>query len=120
MKKIMIADDEEMIRSLVSATLEDDEYIIIEASDGERALTLAQEEKPDLLLLDVKMPGKSGFEVCRTLKSDPKTKSVYIIMLTGQSRAKDIKEGKQAGADDYFTKPFSPLSLLKKIGSLLR
>jgi len=119
MKKIMIADDEEMIRKLVLATLENKDYSILEAVDGKQALAIAQEEKPDLLLLDVNMPKKNGFEVCKALKSDPETKSIHIIMLTGQTKEMDIKAGKRAGADDYFTKPFSPLSLLEKVGSVL-
>jgi len=119
MNKIMIADDEKMIRKLVLATLKSDDYILLEATNGEQALKIAQEKKPDVLLLDVKMPKKTGLEVCEILKSNPETRSIYIIMLTGQANEDDLKAGKTAGANDYFTKPFSPLSLLEKIGSVL-
>jgi CheY-like chemotaxis protein len=115
-KKIMLADDDPTIRLLVNATLRNDAYQLIEASDGEEALVLARDEMPDLILLDVSMPKLDGLEVCRRLKSDPQTRGIRIIMLT--ARAPDT-EGESLGADGYFTKPFSPLALLGKIGEML-
>jgi len=119
MKKIMLADDDQTIRLLVNATLRSDAYELIEASDGEEALTLARQELPDLILLDVTMPKVDGFEVCRRLKADPKTKDIRIIMLTARAQDADREQGETLGADGYFTKPFSPLALLGKIGEVL-
>lgn len=115
MRKLLIADDEEGIRSLVRMTLADDSYQILEARDADEALALAQQHRPHLMFLDVMMPGLSGFDVCRTLKADPSTAEITIIMLTAQAQERDREEGVAAGADDYFTKPFSPVGLLYKV-----
>lgn len=115
MRKLLIADDEAGIRSLVKMTLESDDYEIMEASDGVEALALAKEHQPHLLLLDVSMPGLSGFDVCRAIKADPGLKEIRVIMLTALAQESDIAEGKAAGADDYFTKPFSPIALIRKV-----
>jgi two-component system phosphate regulon response regulator PhoB len=115
MRKLLMADDESGVRSLVKMTLESDAYEIIEASDGEEALRLAREHRPDLMLLDVSMPGMTGFDVCRSLKDDPETEGIKVIMLTARAQQMDMEEGQKAGADDYFTKPFSPVALLKKV-----
>jgi DNA-binding response OmpR family regulator len=115
MKKLLMADDESGVRSLVRMTLESDAYEIIEASNGEDALRLAREHRPDLVLLDVAMPGLSGFDVCRSLKEDPETERIKVVMLTARAQQMDIEEGQKAGADDYFTKPFSPVALMRKV-----
>lgn len=119
MNKVLIADDESGIRSLVHMTLESEDYEILEAADGEEALRVAREHLPALILLDVMMPKKTGFEVCRELKSDPATDAIYCVILTARSQAADEVEGRAAGADDYFTKPFSPLALLRKVDEVL-
>jgi two-component system, OmpR family, phosphate regulon response regulator PhoB len=115
MKKLMIADDEDGIRSLVKMTLAVDSFEIVEARDGDEALAVARREQPDLLFLDVMMPGTSGVDVCRTLKEDPATAGITIVMLTAKAQEQDREEGLAAGADDYFTKPFSPVGLLTKV-----
>jgi DNA-binding response OmpR family regulator len=115
MKKLMIADDEDGIRSLVRMTLAVDSFEIVEARDGDEALAVARRERPDLLFLDVMMPGTSGVDVCRTLKEDPATAGITIVMLTAKAQEQDREEGLAAGADDYFTKPFSPVGLLTKV-----
>jgi CheY-like chemotaxis protein len=115
LKKLLMADDESGVRSLVRMTLESDAYEILEASDGNQALELAREHQPDLVLLDVAMPGMSGFEVCRLIKEDPETKQIKVIMLTARAQQMDVEEGQKSGADDYFTKPFSPVALMKKV-----
>lgn len=115
MKKLLIADDEDGVRSLVRMTLEADAYLILEARDADEALALAREERPDLMFLDVMMPGESGVEVCRALKADPRTAGITIVMLTAQAQDRDREDGLAAGADDYFTKPFSPVNLLSKV-----
>ena len=115
MRKLLIADDEDGIRSLVRMTLESDAYDILEASDGDEALMMALEHQPELVLLDASMPGLSGFEVCRALKERPSTSGITVIMLTALAQESDRAKGEAAGADDYFTKPFSPVALLRKV-----
>lgn len=115
MKKLLIADDEDGVRSLVRMTLESDSREILEARDAKEALAVAREHRPDLMFLDVMMPGFSGFDVCKALKADPKTAGITIIMLTAQAQERDREDGLAAGADDYFTKPFSPVGLLTKV-----
>lgn len=121
MKKILIVDDQPEVRELVSVTLEVGPYQIFTASNGTQALTLAQAEHPDLILLDVMMPGggPDGFEVCRQLKSDQHTQDIYIVMLTSKGQDRDKEIGIEAGADDYFVKPFSPLELIEKVEDVL-
>ena len=115
MRKLLIADDETGIRSLVRMTLAREQYEILEATDGEEALALAREHHPELVLLDVMMPGLTGFEVCRALKDDPATAQATVVMLSAKSQEEDRQQGLASGADDYFTKPFSPIALLRKI-----
>ncbi len=120
-KKILLADDEETVRSLVAATIRDDEqYSLLEAKDGNEALEIARRERPDLILLDIVMPGKTGYEVCRLLKSDPTTKHVSIILLTALTQEADRQAGRAAGADGYFSKPFSPVALIRKVEEILK
>ncbi|HLF69707.1 MAG TPA: response regulator [Actinomycetota bacterium] len=115
MRKLLIADDEDGIRSLVRMTLESEDYEIIEAKDGQAALQLATEHLPTLALLDVAMPGMTGFAVCRALKENPTTAGITVVMLTARAQDSDRQLGEEAGADDYFIKPFSPLALLRKV-----
>lgn len=116
--KLLIADDEPAVRALVHATLEGDDYVILEAGDGEEALAVARAEHPALVLLDIMMPRLDGLEVCRRLKADPGTRDIVIVMLTAQAQERDRDRGLAAGADDYFTKPFSPLALLNTVEQL--
>jgi CheY-like chemotaxis protein len=119
-KKILLADDEPAVRRLVTATLADEtRYQILEAGDGAEALTLARAEHPALLLLDINMPELDGYEVCRALKSDPTTEGIVIVMLTAMAQPADRERGLAAGADGFFTKPFSPLALLEKVEEVL-
>ncbi len=120
MKKILIVDDEEKVRKLVEVTLSVGELEILHASTGDEALGVIRETRPDLILLDVMMPGKlDGLDVCRILKKDPGTKDIYIIMLTARGQQVDKENGLAAGADDYFVKPFSPMELMDKIDNIL-
>ncbi len=119
MTKLLIADDEIGVRNLVRMTLVDERYDIVEAENGDEALELAREHRPDLVLLDVMMPKRSGLEVCRMLKDDPETADITIVMLTAKGQDADFEEGRNAGADDYFTKPFSPVALLRKVDEVL-
>jgi CheY-like chemotaxis protein len=119
MKKLLIVDDDPGIRGLVRMTLGRGDYEILEAADGEEALTLARRHRLDLVLLDVDMPGRSGVEVCQALRDDPDTAGIPVVMLTARAGPLDRKRGLEAGADDYLTKPFSPLALLRKVDEFL-
>lgn len=120
MKKILLVDDQPEVRELVSVTLEIGPYSILTAENGQQALECALSEMPDLILLDVMMPnGPSGLEVCRQLKSDERTQGITIIMLTAKGQKQHVQEGYDAGADDYFIKPFSPVELIQKVESVL-
>jgi CheY-like chemotaxis protein len=119
LRTVLIADDESSIRLLVHATIESDDYTVVEASDGAQAWALAQELKPSLVLLDVQMPGQSGLEVLRSIKADPDLKATRVILLTSKAQERDIEVGLIAGADFYLTKPFSPLDLLTRVEEAL-
>ena len=119
-KKVLLADDEEDVLMLVSATLGgDDRFNLILARDGEEALARARNDNPDLIFLDVMMPKMDGFEVCKALKSDNATNHVKVVMLTATAQELDKAKAEEAGADFYFTKPFSPTALLNKVEELL-
>jgi two-component system, OmpR family, phosphate regulon response regulator PhoB len=115
MRTLLIVDDEEGVRSLVRMTLESENYQILEATEGAEALDLARRHRPGLVLLDVMLPGSSGIEVCRQLKSDPQTASGAVVMLTAKAQTTDLEEAEAAGADGYFTKPFSPVALMQRV-----
>ncbi len=120
MKKILIVDDQEEIRRLVDITLRVENYQILQAESGEEAIEIVKAEKPDLIIMDIMMPGGiDGLEATRILKNDPETKECLIIMLTAKGQSYEREEGLAAGADDYFAKPFSPLVLIKKVEELI-
>jgi CheY-like chemotaxis protein len=120
MKTLLIVDDQAEIRELVQITLRTSELKVIQADNGQKAVDIALSEQPDLIIMDIDMPGTmNGLEAARTLKSNPKTRNITIVMLTGKDREEDRQRGKDAGADDYFTKPFSPLELIKKVEDVL-
>jgi DNA-binding response OmpR family regulator len=120
MKKILIVDDQFEVRELVEVTLRVKDYQIFKAKSGEEAIEIARAEKPDLIIMDVMMPGgMDGLETTRILKNNPETKDINIIMLTAKGQEADKKSGFEAGADDYFIKPFSPLELIKKVEEVL-
>jgi two-component system, OmpR family, phosphate regulon response regulator PhoB len=119
MMTLLIADDEPAILDLVRFTLEDPQVRIVEASDGATALELAQQLRPDVALLDVKMPRLSGLDVCRRLRDLPECAHTRVVLLTAAAQAEDRRRGLAAGADHYLTKPFSPLALLTLVRSLM-
>ena len=115
-KKILLVDDEEAILALVSATLDDDDrYSLLFARNGDEALKVCGRERPDLLFLDVMMPDMDGYEVCRSLRKDPSTADIRIIMLTAMAQDFDRRKAMEVGADEYMTKPFSPTALLERV-----
>ena len=120
MKKILIVDDRLEVRELVEVTLRVKDYQILQASSGEVALETVKAEKPDLILMDIMMPGgMDGLETTRIIKNDPETKDCTVIMLTAKGQQADREKGLEAGADDYFVKPFSPLDLIRKVEEVL-
>jgi DNA-binding response OmpR family regulator len=119
LKKLLIVDDEEGIRSLVRMTLDGGAFQILEARDGSQALEIARKHHPDIVLLDVMLPDISGIEVCRALKSDPLMDSTTVVMLTAKAQHSDVDEAEDAGADGYFTKPFSPSALVQRVELIL-
>jgi two-component system, OmpR family, phosphate regulon response regulator PhoB len=118
MTTILVVDDEPSIVDLVRFTLEDADVRVVEASDGAEALVLARRIKPDLILLDVQMPRLDGLQVCRQLRREPAFARVPIILLTAAGQEADQARGLSAGADEYLTKPFSPLALLALVEAL--
>jgi CheY-like chemotaxis protein len=119
LRTVVIADDESSMRLLVHATIESDEYRVVEASDGTEAWALVQKLRPSLVLLDVQMPGQTGLEVLKLIKDDPSLASTRVILLTAKAQETDIESGLIAGADFYLTKPFSPLDLLTRVEEAL-
>jgi CheY-like chemotaxis protein len=121
MKKILIVDDQVEVRELVQVTLEIGDYQILSAENGQQAIDIAKAEHPDIILLDIMMPGSDvdGIEACRRLKADPATADITIVMLSAKGQENDITTGKIAGADDYFTKPFSPIALIEKVEAVI-
>src|SRR4051794_16471781 len=111
-KTVLIADDEPSMRLLVTATITSDLITVLEAADGDEAWTLIERHRPDLVLLDVQMPGQTGIELTRKIRSTPTLTNTRIVILTSKAKATDVAAGRTAGADLYLTKPFSPLSLL--------
>jgi len=117
---VLIVEDEEDIRELVSYHLLKEGYQVASVASGEEALTVAENQVPDLILLDVMLPGINGLTVCQRLRSSPKTADVAIMMLTAKSEEADIIRGLNLGATDYVTKPFSPKVLLARVRAVLR
>jgi two-component system, OmpR family, alkaline phosphatase synthesis response regulator PhoP len=118
--KILVIDDEEDILELLRFNLTKEGYQVCSASTGEEALSLARTEHPDLVLLDLMLPGIDGLEVARRLKADPLTRSMPIVMLTAKGEESDIVTGLELGAEDYITKPFSRKVLVARLRAVLR
>ncbi|MGQ3684866.1 MAG: response regulator [Candidatus Loosdrechtia sp.] len=119
-EKILVVDDEQDLVKLIRYHLEKDGYKVITAFDGENALFLARREKPELIILDLMLPGIDGFEVCRKLKANQELANSAIVMLTAKGEKDDITVGLKLGADDYVTKPFSPKELIARVEAVLR
>jgi two-component system alkaline phosphatase synthesis response regulator PhoP len=118
--KILVVDDEEHIVELIKFNLEKNGYKVVTAFNGNDALKLAKDEKPDLIVLDLMLPGIDGIEICKILKRDEDTEKIPIIMLTARGEETDKILGLELGADDYVTKPFSVKELIARIKAVLR
>ncbi|MBU2578376.1 response regulator [Patescibacteria group bacterium] len=118
-ENILIVDDEEDVLELVRYNLVKEGYGVKTATTGEEALTKARAQVPELIVLDLMLPGVDGLEVCKKLKSDSKTQNIPIIMLTAKGEESDIVTGLELGADDYVTKPFSPKVLVARVRRIL-
>jgi two-component system alkaline phosphatase synthesis response regulator PhoP len=117
--RILVVDDEIYIVHILDFSLGMEGYEVLTALDGEQALERLKNDKPDLIVLDIMMPKVDGYEVCRTIKSNPDTQHIPVILLSAKGRNVDQKMGFDVGADDYITKPFSPRKLVERINSLL-
>lgn len=117
--KILVADDDPMLQRLIMNTLKLEQYEVVIASDGQQALERARSEKPDLIILDVMMPVKNGFEVCAELRKMPETAALPVIILSGLGQVQEKIAGLKAGADEYVTKPIDPRELLTRVEMLL-
>ena len=118
-RRVLVADDDDGLRRLIWTTLGTEHFELLQAIDGEDALRIAREQHPELVLLDVNMPKLDGFEVCRQLKTEPETSGIKVVILSARGADTDRARGREAGADDYFIKPFSPVQLLNKVYALL-
>ncbi len=120
MQRVLIVEDQPDIRKLIRMTLEFEAYEIAEAPDGAQGLRMAQEIQPDLMLLDVMMPGElDGLQVCQRIKADPALAHIKVVLLTARGQASDLDAGQTVGADEYLVKPFSPLQLVDTIERLM-
>jgi len=118
-KKILVADDEPNIVISLEYLLKREGYTVLVARDGQEALETIMLEKPDLVLLDVMMPLKTGFEVCQAVRANEDLQATKILMLTAKGRDTDVAKGTALGADDYITKPFSTRELAEKVARML-
>jgi len=122
MPTVLIVDDEQHIRLLIEQTLEeleDDDVELLTASDGDEAVSVVEHHRPDLVFLDVMMPRRSGFDVCRVIKQELGLVDTYVVLLTAKGQAYDREQGMAAGADLYMTKPFDPDELLRRAREVL-
>lgn len=120
MARILVAEDERDIRELIAFSLRLADFEVVLTQDGEEAIERASREKPDLILLDVRMPRMSGYETCRRLKADPSTSEIPIVFLSAKGQEKEIEEGLDSGALEYIVKPFAPDELADQVRDILR
>ena len=119
-KKILIIEDSAVTVSMLTARIETEGYQVISAEDGTKGLDMMRQDNPDLVILDIRMPGMDGFEVCRIAKNDLQLKKIPIIIVTTATQEKDKQKGKDLGADLYITKPYDGQQLLREIDNILK
>jgi two-component system, OmpR family, phosphate regulon response regulator PhoB len=120
MHTVLVVDDESDILELVTFNLQRNGYAVLTADNGNSAVSLAKEKGPDMIILDLMLPGKDGFTVFKDLRADPRTQSIPVLMLTAKGELNDRIVGLELGADDYVTKPFSPKELMLRVRALLK
>lgn len=116
---VLVVDDDPVIQKLLQVNFEMEGYIVMTASDGLEGVERARAETPDVIICDIMMPRMDGLEVTRTLKGDPATAGIPILLLSAKAQQADVAAGQTSGADDYVTKPFDPLDLLQRVATLL-
>ncbi len=119
MAKILIAEDERDIRELVNFSLQFGGFTVVQAANGAEAVTQAQKELPDLILMDVRMPKMTGYEACRQMKSMPELRDIPVVFLSAKGQETEIQTGLEAGAEEYILKPFAPDELVKQVQAVL-
>ena len=119
MKKILSADDDPVVQQFVSAILNENGYEVYTATDGEQAVAQAKAILPDLMILDLIMPYRDGYEVLRLLREAPETRAIPVIILSAKSKEEDIIRGLEGGADDFIIKPFNALELVARVRKVL-
>lgn len=118
-KRILVAEDDSDIRGLIAFSLRYVGYEVVEATNGKDAVRQAQQQLPDLVLLDVRMPNLNGYEACELLKADDSTRDIPIIFLSARGQEAEIKYGLELGAEEYILKPFAPDELYRRVGAVL-
>ena len=118
MQRILVVDDEPSIVRPLTFIFKKRGYDVLTASNGEEGLKVARAEKPDLIFLDVMMPKRNGYEVCQEIKEDPELKDIYVIILTARGVELNEQEKEQVRADEYMSKPFSPVKIVEKVNTI--
>jgi DNA-binding response OmpR family regulator len=116
---VLVVEDDPVILRLLEVNFELEGFSVLLAHDGAEGIEVARTHKPDVIVSDIMMPHTSGLELVSTLKADPGTKGIPIILLSAKAQTSDLKTGMDAGADDYVTKPFEPLDLVERVNALL-
>jgi CheY-like chemotaxis protein len=119
MERILVVDDDLAVRELIELTLHQAGYEVLSAADGKSAVEIVQKDKPDMVLMDVRLPVMDGYEACRRITSDPVIKHIPVVFISARGQVEEIRLGLSAGAVDYFVKPFSLELLKKRIQELL-
>jgi two-component system, cell cycle response regulator len=118
LRRVLVVDDDPLILEVLKTVLDLEEFDVVTAADGEAGLQSLRQQRPDVVVCDVMMPGIDGLEVCRRIKADPATADLPVVLLTARDRAEDRVAGEDAGCDAYLTKPFSPLHLIDVISDV--
>ncbi|MFO3796056.1 MAG: response regulator transcription factor [Anaerolineales bacterium] len=119
MAKILAAEDERDIRDLIAFTLRFAGHEVTTATNGEEAVSMAEQIKPDLILLDVRMPRMNGYDACRAIKANPNLKDIPVVFLSAKGQESEVQAGLQAGAEEYILKPFAPDQLIERVRQIL-